>query len=225
MKSIDAARTARFLSDLDRLDARQLKVQREISSGFRVNSPSDSPEQMIDILQLRSDVERASSVDQNLGRVESEVNTAEATVRVATQLLERARTLAAQTATDTATNRPGIALEVKQIHQQLVDITRTMSEGRFVFSGDSDSAPSYSVDWTVPGGMTRLQVTTNTRQVLDVNGTSFSVARTAGQIFDTREVDDSFSTNNVFNAVYQLGVALESDDVTAVRSAAALINV
>ncbi|MBC7924968.1 MAG: hypothetical protein H7039_04855 [Bryobacteraceae bacterium] len=100
-----------------------------------------------------------------------------------------------------------------------------MSEGRFVFSGDSDSAPSYSVDWTVPGGMTRLQVTTNTRQVLDVNGTSFSVARTAGQIFDTREVDDSFSANNVFNAVYQLGVALESDDVTAVRSAAALINV
>ena len=217
-------RAIQFLADLDRMNATQERVQRDISSGYRVNKPSDDPGQMIDILQLTSEVKRASDTDKNLGRVTSEVDTAESALQVASQLLERARTIAAQTATDTATDRKGAAIEVKQIHQQLVDITKTLSEGRYVFSGDQDNQPLYDVDWNNGAGVTQLTPSTNTRQVLDVNGTSFSVAKSASQIFDTRNTDGTPSLDNVFDAVYQLGKALESDDVSAVRDAQPKLN-
>ena len=213
------ASALKFLADLDRMNAAEQKIQGQISSGYRVNRPSDAPGQMIDILQLRSEVQRATDTNTNLGRVTSEVDTAESSLRVASQLLERARTIAAQTATDTATDRQGAAIEVKQLHQQLVGITKTLSEGRYVFSGDVDNQPTYDVDWTQPAGVNQLAAANNTRQVLDVNGTSFSVAKTAGQIFDTRNPDGTPATDNIFDAVYQLGKALEADDVVAVRDA------
>ena len=213
------ASALKFLSDLDRINASEQKIQGQISSGYRVNRPSDAPGEMMDILQLRSEVQRATDTNTNLGRVTSEVDTAESSLRVASQLLERARTIAAQTATDTATDRKGAAIEVRQLHQQLVDITKTLSEGRYVFSGDSDNQPTYDVDWTQPAGVSQLTATNNTRQVMDVNGTSFSVAKTSGQIFDTRNPDGTPATDNIFDAVYQLGKALESDDVDAVRNA------
>ncbi len=226
MKSYLDANSTKFLADLDRLDKKQDRVQREISSGYRVSLPSDAPEDMIDIVQLRSDVARADAVRQTLGRVQSEVNTAEAGMQVAAQLLERARTVAAQNATSTASNRKGFATEVRELHQQLVDITRTLSSGRYVFSGDADQTPMYTVDWsqTTTGGIVRNVNPGNTRQVQDINGTSFGVTLTAGQIFDTRDSSDNPDQNNVFNAVYALAVALEADSESGVQDAVGLLN-
>ena len=73
-------RSDRFLADLDRIDDRMSRIQREISSGYRVSRPSDEPGQVIDILQLRSDVSRATTINTNLDRVTAEVDTAEAAV-------------------------------------------------------------------------------------------------------------------------------------------------
>ncbi len=213
------ARTERFLADLDHLDDKLDRVQRSISSGYRVNRPSDDPSQIIDILQLKSEVQRADGISTNMARVTAETDTAEAAVRVGVQLLERARTIAAQTATDTATNRQGIALEIRQIHEQLVNLTKTMSEGRYIFSGDQDQTVLYAADWTQAGGVSQLATATNTRRLEDINGTSFSVYRTASQVFDDRDGLGAFTANNAFNAVYKLGKALEADDRTAVEAA------
>ncbi|MDZ4796834.1 MAG: hypothetical protein SGI92_01625 [Bryobacteraceae bacterium] len=224
MKTYTNAQSARFLADLERVDKRQAVVQREISSGYRVNMPSDSPQDMIDIVQLKSDVARSGAITQTLGRVQAEVNTSEAGLEVAVKLVERARTIAAQTATGTAENRKGVALEVREIHQQLIDITKTVSSGRYVYSGDADQTQLYSADWTqAAGGVVRQAQPGNTRRIQDINGTSFSVTRTAGEIFDTRDALDQPDSTNVFNAVYQLGKALENDDETGVQNATVLL--
>src|SRR4051794_36460048 len=101
--SLDA-RAQRFLADLDRIQNRQAKVENQISSGYAVSRPSDGPDRIADILQLRSDAERATYIGSNLARVQAEVNTAESSLRVAVNLMERARTIAAQAATSTAQN-------------------------------------------------------------------------------------------------------------------------
>lgn len=224
MRLIPDVASERFLADLDRIDERQARVERALSSGYRVNKASDAPSAVIDILQLRSDIGRATNTNTNLDRVSAEVDSAEAAVRLVVQLVERARTLAAQTATETATNRPGIALEVKEIHQQLVDIMKTVSEGRYVFSGDSDQTPLYSADWTLPGGIVSLVTAPNTRRIEDVNGSSFAVGKTASELLDTRDSLGGFAVDNVFNAVYTLGKELEADNRAGVEGAAVLIN-
>jgi flagellar hook-associated protein 3 FlgL len=224
MNILSDSKSTQFVADLDRLDVKQTRLQREITSGYRVMLPSDGPENMVDILQLTSNVTRANSIGQSLVRIQSEVNSAEITLQVATNLVERARTIAAQNATETAANRAGAALEVRELHSQLVELTKTVSSGRFVFSGDSDSTALYDVDWTQTGGVVRHANAENTRGVQDVNGTTFSASLTANQIFDTRDGADNPDANNVFNAVWQLGRALEQDDRSAVENASSLLS-
>ena len=218
------ARANSFLLDLKRIQDRQDKVQRALGSGIRVNRASDAPERVVDVLSLRSEIQRESAIGENLERATAEVDTAEAAVRVMVQIVERARVLATQTATDTAQNRKIVAIEAKQLHEQLVSITGTISEGRYIFSGDKDQMQLYAVDWTQPGGIVRLDQANNTRVLQDGNGSRFSVSRSAHQILDTREPDDTFAPDNVFNAVHSLGVALENDDVASVRTAAGLLK-
>lgn len=210
----------KFLSDLSRIQDRSERIQRAISSGYKVSRPSDAPERVVDILQLRSDIDRATMIGMNLDRVKAEVDTSEAAMRVGVQLMERARVIAVQTATGNAENRQGIATEVKELHSQLVALTRTVSEGRYVFSGDADQSLLYEADWSSPdAGINRLTTATNTRKIEDVNGGQFAVARSAHELFDVRNPDSSPATENAFNAVYELGRALEADDEAGVQAA------
>jgi flagellar hook-associated protein 3 FlgL len=223
IKGIDAS-AERYLADLNRIQDRLSRVEREISSGLRVVRPSDEPEQVMAILELRSSIERSTAVEGNLGRLRTEVDTSEAAVQIAVRIVERARVLAAEAATGTSINRAGSAIEAKQLHEQLVSLTRTVSEGRYVFSGDLDSQLLYEVDLTEPTGARRLATAANTRMIQDVNGAQFSAAKSAHEIFDVRNADDTPAAANVFAAVHGLTQALESDDQAAVEAAGANIT-
>lgn len=88
----------RFLADLDRIQERSMRAERQISSGLRVESASDDPGQVIEILRLKSRLNNNSQLQTNLTRVQSQVNAGEAAMRQSVSLLERARTLAAENA-------------------------------------------------------------------------------------------------------------------------------
>ena len=47
-----------FLVDINRLEARAERAQRQLSSGLRVSQPSDDPVQVSNILQISSAVAR-----------------------------------------------------------------------------------------------------------------------------------------------------------------------
>jgi flagellar hook-associated protein 3 FlgL len=223
IKALDA-QSQRFLAGLDRIQARQQKVQRELSSGLRVDRSSDDPDRVMDILQLRSEIARSTTIGESLDRLATEVDTGEAAMRVAVQLVERARVLATEGATATAENRTSLAVEVQELHEQLVSLTYTASEGRLVFSGDRDQERLYAVDWTQAGGVTRLVTAENTRQIEDVNGSRFPVSRSAHTIFDDRDSLGNATENNVFHAMHSLGLALENDNQADVEAAAGLIT-
>ena len=206
------AKTARFLVDLERIRVRQESAQRAVSSGFRVSRPSDDPSRVVDILQLRSEAERAGNISVNLDRVTAEVDSAEAAVNVAVQLVERARVLAISTSSTGVSNRKGIAVEARELHRQLVALTETSSEGRYVFSGDRDDEVLYTTAWAAANGVSELHSANNTRLIEDVHGARFSVQMSAHEIFDARNEDGTFADHNVFKAVYDLARALEDDD-------------
>ena len=200
-----------FLADIARIQRRQARVQREISSGLKVSMPSHAPERVTNILELRSDVERSNVIAGNLQRVQAETNASESALQQAVQVVERARVLGVQAAGWNTTARKTVGIEVRQLHDQLVNLTRTVSEGKYVFSGDLDSTVLYTSDWSQPSGVVRNATAENTRAVVDVNGTTFVASRSAHQIFDD-------PNSNVFSAVHDLGVALEADDRAAVEA-------
>lgn len=211
----------KFLTDLSQLTARLDKAQREITSGRRINSVSDDPDQVPNLLESRSELQLTEQIRTNLGRVQHEVDSAEAALQQAVTAMERIAVLGAQGATSIMgpAQRQTLANEVATLLEQLVNISRTTVEGRYIFSGDTDGTAPYTFDISQPFPVSAYQGAAATRQVMSASGTLFSIARTAAQIFD-----DADPNNNVFQAVNNLRVALLANDLTAITTALSTVN-
>jgi flagellar hook-associated protein 3 FlgL len=145
----------------------------------------------------------------NLGRVKTEVDTAEQTLQTAVALMDRARVLAAQgiSGQQTASTRAQIATELEGVLERLVSAANVSVEGRYLFSGDNDQVAPYAIDTLVPSGVTPYQGTTSSRKIADASGLTFSAGTTADAIFDSPNADE-----NVFAAVNGMRRALLAID-------------
>ncbi|MCU1274329.1 MAG: flagellar hook-associated protein 3 [Bryobacterales bacterium] len=210
-----------FLADLSRVQSQIDTAQRQISSGLKISQPSDAPNELEGLMRVQADLARNQQVSNNLAEVKSEVDTSEQALQTATKLMDRVSTLAAQAvnSTQTASSRQSIAQEVTGILQQLVGLSQTSVQGRYVFSGDQSQLSSYSLNLSAPNGVDRLLTTAATRQVVDATGISFTIARTALDIFDHRNPDDSTAADNVFAAVNSLRVSLQNNDQAGISNA------
>jgi flagellar hook-associated protein 3 FlgL len=209
-----------FLNAISRIQSRLDQAQRQISSGLRVSVASDAPDAVSPILQLHAQIQRNTEVQTELGRVKTEVDTGESSLSTAVSLMERASVLATQGASTAQTidTRATLAQEVESLQEQMVAVSRTVVGGRFIFSGDSDQSPSYQIDLTLPDGVNRLQVSTETRLAQTPSGGTFTAALTANDIFDHRNADDTDANDNVFAALNGLRVALLANDQTAITT-------
>ena len=225
LQTLDPARS-QFLNDLASLQNRMTKTQAELTSGVRISKPSDDPAAVGDVLQLQSDVGRITQVTSNLNHVKSEVDSASQIVQNAVSLLDQARTLAAQgaSATLTPTQRIAMAAQAEQILNALIDDSRATFDGKYLFSGDSSSQPAYTVNLANANGVDRLLTAPATRLIQDSSGQTFAVAKTAQDLFDHRNPDDSLATDNVFAAVNSLRLALANNDQAATVAASASIQ-
>lgn len=204
----------RFLADLGRIQDRMHRAERQISSGLRVQSASDAPEQVLQILRLQTRIEANTQVQTNLTRVQAQVNTAEAAMREAVSIVERARVLAAQTATTGAVNRKSMAIEARQLHDRLIALSGVTAEGQFVFGGDGATAPPYLADSSEPHGVRfNGSSTTSSSLVMDENHVTFEVSKTATELFDAADPDSAF------RAINDLVAALANDSETDVQAA------
>ena len=225
LQSFDPVRE-RFLADLASLNDRISKTQAQLSSGVRISLPSDDPRAVGDVLQLQSDIGKVTQVTANLNNVKSEVDSASGVVQDAVSLLDQARSLAAQGASATLSPavRPTLAAQVEQILSALVDASRATFAGRYLFSGDSSTQPAYEVNLANPNGVDRLLTAPATRLIQDSNGVVFAVSKTAQDLFDHRNPDDSIAADNVFAAVNSLRVALLNNDQPGTAAAAAALQ-
>ena len=225
LQNLDPARS-QFLNDLASLQNRMTKTQAELTSGIRISKPSDDPTAVGDVLQLESDIGLVTQVTSNLNGVKSEVDTASGVVQNAVSLLDQARSLAAQGASTTIspTERSTMAAQAEQILNTLIDDSRATFDGHYLFSGDNSLQPAYTVNLASPNGVDRLLTTPATRLIHDSSGQTFAVAKTAQDLFDHRNPDDSLAADNVFAAVNSLRVALANNDQAGTLAAAAAIQ-
>jgi len=80
------------------------------------------------------------------------------------------------------------------------------------------------VDFTNPNGVDRLTTTQSTRLIQDASGITFSVSKTAQDIFDHRNSDDTLASDNIFAAVNSLRIALANNDQPGISAAIASIK-
>ena len=206
----------RFLSGLDQIQQRSQRAQQQLTTGLRINTVSDDPDQITNLLQTRSDLERVKQTDFNLGRVKTEVDTAENALQSAVKLVERAQTLGSQgqSNVNSAEVRQDLAGELGGVLQQLVGISGTAVDGRYVFSGDNDQQPPYTIDLTQPNPISPYNGTPATRQIQNSDGSLISVSKSAQDIFDNAD-----GAKNVFTSINNLRVALLNNDQAGIDAA------
>lgn len=222
-----------FLAAIDRIQQSVAQATQQISSGLRVNVASDAPDVISQLLQLRSNLQRNTQIATNLGMAKTDGDVAEGTLSSATQLLDKALALAAQGATGTmsASDRQTLAGEVQAVEAQMLGYSQAQAGGRYLFSGDQQTQPTYQLDLSnanVPpngnltgtgDGVDRLITPSNTRVVENPAGGTFPVSMTAQQIFDNRNPDGSMASDNVFHAIDSLRMALSNNNQAAITAA------
>lgn len=215
------AQSQLFLADVEAIQQRMNEAERQITSGKKVSVASDAPAVVSDLLRLRSALQRNAQIQTNLGLAQSATNVSDDTLANAIQLLDRAVTLGAQGATGTlqGPERQRLASDVQALQEELVNLSQTQSGGRYLFSGDAETQSTYQLNFASPNGVDRLVTTAATRQIENPAGGVFPAAKTAEEIFDHRNPDDSLATDNLFAAMNSLRVALSANDVAGVGTA------
>jgi flagellar hook-associated protein 3 FlgL len=213
---------SKFLADLDRTQNQLQQVQAQVSSGLRVQRPSDDPSAIDGILETQTSLTLNRQVQSNIGTIRGNVESSDAAVQSAIKLIENAITLATQAAS-TPLNpqaRAALATQVQGLQETLVGLSQTSVNGHFVFSGDQDNTAAYQLDLTQPDGVRRILNGPATQVLQDVNGTTIGVSRTAGEIFDPRNPDGTAASGNAFSALNALRLALQANDSAGAALAA-----
>ncbi len=212
--------TQEFLNSINRISVQMNQAQTQLSTGFKVNVVSDAPDVIAPLLAAQANLSTAQQISTNLGQVSTEVNTGEQSLESATSLYDQVQTLSAEgsTGTQTASGRATIAQQLQSIEQQMVGLANTSVNNRHIFAGDTDQTQPYTFDSTQPDPVSAYQGSASTRTVQSPDGTTFPVARTAQQIFDSTD-----PATNVFTSINNMVTALNSNDQTAISTANAVL--
>lgn len=236
--------SALYLANVNRIEEGVTQANIELSSGRRVNTASDDPDQIDILLQLRADLQHNTQIQSNLTLASTDANAADNALSSATTLMNRAVQLATEAAdtSTTADARNSIAEEVAAIQAQMVSCSQTQVNGRYVFSGDADNSPTYQLDLLPPAdttvpvdpiapvnpaaitGVDQLSNAVATRQVEDPAGGSFAVSQTAQAIFDDTSATGTPVADNVFAALNSLRLALLTNSQSGVMDALNLLK-
>lgn len=123
------------------------KTQLQVSTGDRILSPSDDPAGSVQLLNLQREVSLAEQNLANADKAENKQMIEEGVLESTTSILQRVRELAVQglNSTNNQGDRQAIALEIKQLNEQLLASANTRdSNGDYLFSGFKSNTQPYA---------------------------------------------------------------------------------
>jgi flagellar hook-associated protein 3 FlgL len=148
--SNDTLRSA-FLAALDSAQRRVIDTQEKVSSGKRVNKPSDDPVAAARIAHLDASLSRLDQYKANSDFARNQLGLEESSLTDVVSNLQRVRELALQAnnATSSDSDRRDIAAEVKQARDALLALANvTDVDGRHLFGGYSEAAAPFTTSGT-----------------------------------------------------------------------------
>ncbi len=181
--------TANLSSSVTRL----LWLQNQMSTGRRINRPSDDPIGLTRDLSYRTTISTIEQYQGNISAATTQMNTVEQSLGSVSSLLISARELAVALADGTydATARQGAAIEARTLFEQMLQAGNMQSEGRYLFSGhltrnQAFLASSSGVTFQGDRGIIYSQVETSSQVAINLIGSDVLIGniRTLGEGFD-----------------------------------------
>jgi flagellar hook-associated protein 3 FlgL len=198
-------------NSLRNIQANQSRVdqlQNQITSGSRINKPSDDPIGTAQALGLQESLDQSNQYGRNIDQASSWLNATDSALGSVTDTLHRARELAVQAANGTLSpsDRNAIQSEISQLQLHVLDLTHSKYGASFLFSGTRSDQPGFTqaAPSTTAGAYAGNQDQVQ-REVAP--GVTIAVS-----------VDPTTTFNPLFSALNQLQSGLAANDTSILQA-------
>lgn len=168
------------ISQLFRQREQMVTTQEHITTGKRVNRPSDDPVEISSILSYRKTVSSLDQYNENISKAKLHINTVDDVLGMVNDLLRDAKEIAYDT---NPAMRSELAEQVAAIRDQVLQMANYQIDGKYLFSGDStQTAPYDSTTWlyngdagtkdTVVGENMQVSITADGSSIFGSDGTN-----------------------------------------------------
>lgn len=217
-----------FVDSINNIQSRLTVAQQQLATGLKVNQPSDAPDQISPILQLHSAIQQHEDVQNGLNTALTTLKTSESALSSAVDLLQSASVTATQatSTTQTADTRAQLAQTVQTLMEQMVAASRTTLGGRYVFSGDQDGSPLFTLNLAAVDstGVDHLD-SAATALVQGPGGARYAASLSGNVIFNHMLADNvTPAPDNAFAALNKLRVALLANDSTGIADSVSVLS-
>ncbi len=186
-------RTSLATNQISRVQQQMLEVQNQLSTGHRVNSPSDDPGSAAIIQQLQKTLENRQAYAQNLKQAQSNLGEVDTTLGDLSDLLQQAQTIASANVGSDVTSdaRESAAALVDTIYSQAMSLANKQFDGVYLFGGDKSTIAPFQND---AGGATFVGSTSVLQNVYD-DGTVMPFMVNGEQVFGALSSRATGATN------------------------------
>ena len=206
-----------LLYDLQHVTSQLSTSEQELSSGYKLNQPSDDPYAASQALKLRADLASNQQYQGNVSDANAWQNVADTALGNIGDSVQRARDLIIQGAngTNTASDRTAMVTELNQLIDSIKTDANTQYAGRYVFSGTATKTQPYqqgSVD-TYAGNTASItrEIGAGVQVSINQPGSSIIGDASSGLLSTLRTIVNDLSSGNTN--------ALSTTDLTAIDAA------
>lgn len=207
--------TSRLLNQISTSQQRLQEVQEQVSTGRRINRPSDDPFGSSRVMIAKTRLDAAGQYERNIQIAHIDLGVSESALASVNTVLQRAVELAVQSgnASLDATSRKQIAFEIDRMLEEAVAIGNTSHAGRYIFAGHQTTAVPFAPD--VPGNPT----------VVNYSGDAGAIEReiSAGERLNVNVPGDQLF-NGVFNSLITFRDNLRANDLAGLQTDAQAFN-
>ena len=184
-------------------------LQNQMSSGKKINKPSDNPVGVQNVMRFNSTQTAVDLWKTNTTEAMSYMQTTDSAMSSATSMLQRVRELAVRGSNGDMTQSQRLALstEIRELNEQIRSVANTKVGNRYIFAGEKnvEPMPTASSPWQGSSAIVSYQVGNNLSIGISIDG---------GAVFP-----------GIFSTLDDLATALEgSDDAAAVDGASASLG-
>ena len=202
MRITNSMMTATVKRKLFRQAGQLARKQETMSSGKRINRPSDDPLGFGKVLDYRKTLSSLDQYDRNIQSAKNRVEFLETTLEGVEELIVDAKNWAVDQAGSESMDREAAITSVQNIRDQLVQLGNSKMGNVYVFSGFQSLTPAFDATGTYNGDNGYYSVMTADNMEMQVEADGSRVFQGAEDVFD---------------ALDQLLVGLQTDDVTLIR--------
>src|SRR6478735_5129323 len=159
------------------------RTQEQLSSGRRLNRPSDSPVDTVNAMQLRAEKKRTEQYGRNIDDGLSWLNTADTALTQANDMVDRVRQIvvSANNGAIGQDSRAAMAKELDQIRDGLKQLANSQYSGKYIFAGTMTQTQPFDANGVYKGNTSGVMRTVSS----DPQSGELSVNVIGSEVFGT----------------------------------------